>query len=235
MKMIMLLFLGMASFSSQAQEGPKKDYTPPMLLRGLGISFQSFDGLNSRVANRPEYKQLKDYAGTIELGSMKVYKRFISDFDLIAASSMSGDRDRKSSTLRYAGVGIDFGYDLIPDNRIMLYPMAGVGFQGFMARFYRDNSQVPFDLVLASSGVQNDIRPVSFTNSFFTYRLGLGVSIKSPRNPSSSFGIHARYTGSFKDKAWKSSDGQELGNAPRDGVSQFQVALILTNAMRLMK
>ncbi|MEO7523649.1 MAG: hypothetical protein ABIT58_06105 [Ferruginibacter sp.] len=233
MKITVLFFLAFFSLATQAQESgnskTNKDFDPPMLMRSIGISFQSFDGLNSRVANRPEFKTLKDYAGSIEFGFMKVSNRFITDMVLSAGSSMSGDRDRKSSTYRFVGAAIDLGYDVVPNEKILLYPIVGIGGQQYMARFYKDNSAVPFDVVLASPDAQNNIRPVNFRNTFFTYRLGAGFAVKSPGKSTSTYGIQARYTGSFKDKAWKSSDNQELANAPKDGLSQFQISLIVTD------
>ena len=43
----------------------------PYMTRTLGGSFQSFDAINARVANLPQYEQLKDYAATIGLGWLK--------------------------------------------------------------------------------------------------------------------------------------------------------------------
>ncbi|MEO6670652.1 MAG: hypothetical protein ABIN36_14310 [Ferruginibacter sp.] len=235
MKYIILFFLACLSITANAQPNPKKDYDPPMLMRGIGVSFQKFDGLNSRLANRPEYKQLRDYAGTLDLGFMKVHNRFISQIDLSVGSGMSGDRDRRSSTIRYMGAGLDFGYDLIPSEKILLYPLVGLGGQRYQARFYKDNSATPFDVVLVSSAVQNDIRPVDFLNSFFTYRLGLGFAVRAPKDPSCLLGIQAGYTGSFKDRSWKSSDNQSLAGAPVDGISQFHVSLIMSSMPKMGK
>ena len=235
MKIILLFVFSALSLTSNAQQDAKKDFTPPMFMRGIGISFQKFDGLNSRIANRPEYKQLRDYAGTLDMGWMTVNKRFVQVMDLTLGSSMSGDREKKSSTIRYAGAGLDFGYDVIKKDMIMLYPMIGIGAQGYQARFFRDNSSVLFTDVLTSPTVQNNIRPVAFTNFFLTYRLGLGFAVKSAKYPSSSMGVKLGYTGSFKDKAWKSSDNQTLAGAPTDGLSQFSASLLFTSMPHFMR
>ncbi len=235
MKTVILFFMSVLSLSTHAQPNNNKETDPPALLRGIGITFQSFDGLNSRIANRPEYKQLKDFAATLQLGCMKVHNRFVSDVDIIAGSSMSGDQDRKSSTVRFLGLGIDLGYDLVPATRVLLTPLVGIGAQGYLARFYKDNSAVPFDLVLVSPDVQNAIRPVNFRNGFFTYRLGMALAAVSPKNSAYSIGIQLRYLGTFKDRAWRSSDNQELANAPKDGLSQFQISLFMTGMPRMMK
>ncbi|MEO8768443.1 MAG: hypothetical protein ABI402_00090 [Ferruginibacter sp.] len=235
MKRIILFLLTCLSVSANAQTNTKKDFEPPLVLRGIGVSFQKFDGLNSRIANLPQYKKLRDHAGTLDLGFMKVHNRFISEIDFTAGSSMSGDRDKKSSTIRYLGAGIDIGYDVIRSEKILLYPLVGLGGLRYQARFYKDNSAIPFDIVLASSDAQNNIRPVDFLNSFFTYRLGLGFALRAPKDPSCILGIQAGYTGSFKDRSWKSSDNQELAGAPVDGISQFHVSLIMTGMPKMGK
>lgn len=235
MKISILLLMTTLSLSSFAQKDSSREFVPPILYRSLGVSFQKFDGLNSRIATRPEFKTLRDYTATLEVGSVRVFKRFVSDFILTAGSSMSGDREKKSSTLRYLGVGIDFGYDLIKNENIMLYPLVGIGGQNYQARFYKDNSLVNFNDVLQSSATQNNIRPVDFKNAFFNYRLGLGFAVRSAKHPYSSIGLRVGYNGSFKDKAWKSSDNQTLAGAPVDKLSQFNVALVFTSMPRFMK
>ncbi len=60
------------------------------------------------------------------------------------------------------------------------------------------------------------------------------VAFKSPKYPSSSIGLQAGYTGSFTKNDWKTNDGQTLGNAPEDRISQFYISLILTNKPWMM-
>ena len=241
MKAIMFFFLLGASFSSFAQhdkdkdkdkkdDWDKKERFMPVITRGIGASFQKFDGINNRVAGLPQYKQLKDYTATLSLGWLKEYNHFISGADAMVGSSMSGDRDKRSSTIRYIGAGFYLGYNVLNSKTIMLYPLAGLGFQKYQARFFKDNSAVDFNNVLVSPATQNNIRPVDFKNSFLTYRVGFGLAFKNPKYPSSSIGLQAAYTGGFKSRAWKSSDDQTLANAPEDNLSQFHVGLIFTMA-----
>ena len=103
MKTILFSLLAVASLSATAQHGSKSNYIP-MVTHGIGASFQKFEGLNSRIANYPQFKPLKESAGTLQLGFLKERNRLISDMGLIAGSSMSGDRDKKSSTIRFLGV-----------------------------------------------------------------------------------------------------------------------------------
>lgn len=159
---------------------------------------------------------------------------FISGLSLTGGSSLSGDRDKRSSALQFLAGQFNIGYDFIPGDKFMLYPLAGLGFEGYQAKFYKDNSGVNFNDVLNSPGTQNSTRPVKFTNKFATYNLGFGFTVKSPKC-NNSIGIQAGYTGSFKDKAWKSSDNQELANAPVDRLSRFQVGLIFTGMPHSMK
>ena len=235
MKITTLLVSSIISFSAYSQQASPTNFTAPMMMRSFGVSFQKFDGLNSRIVNRPEYKQLRDYTGTLDLGWMDVHNRLVSDIDFTAGSSMSGDRERKSSTVRYVGAAIDLGYDLLAADKLMLYPIIGIGAQGYQARFYRDNAAVLFNDVLESPMAQNNIRPVSFTNNFLNYRVGIGFALRSSKHPSSTMGIRVGYTGSFKEKDWKSNANQTLADAPEDRLSQFNVSLTMTSLPHLMK
>ncbi len=236
MKSIILVSLVALSFSLSAQD--KMDKTTTMdkkkaevwLVRGIGVSFQKFESLNSRIAGLPQYEGLKDNIWTLSLGSMHVMKNVVSQITATAGSTMSGHRDKKSSALRFLSGGFDLGYDVVPADKIMLYPMVGVGVEAYQALFYKDVSGVNFDDVLGSSAVQNNIRSVKFNNVFATYRLGLGFALKSPKG-CGTIGIQAGYTGSFKDKSWKSSENQSLNGAPVDNLSRLNISLVFTGGM----
>lgn len=240
MKNMIVLLLCAVTFSANAQKGKnKKDKWHHMkgdmsiMTRGIGVSFQKFDALNSRIAGFPQYKALPDHMWTLSGGSMHVEKNFISQFTIGAGSSLTGNPDKRSSAMRYIGGGIDFGYDLVPAETVMLYPLVGIGAETYQAKFYKDVSAVDFDLAATSSTVQNSNRSVKFNNSFLTYRLGLGLAFKSPKHPG-SVGIQAGYTGSFKDRSWKTSENQTLANAPKDGLSRFAVSLVFTGGGMMM-
>jgi len=226
------------SASPQQQEDKgtgKKVHSFPLIIRGLGSSFQQFDGLNSRIANLTQYEKLRNDAAVISLGWLKEKHRFISIAGITAGSTMSCHQDKKSSSIRYLGFNADLGYNLFKSEKIMLYPLAGLGFQQYQAIFYKDNSGVNFDDVLQSTALQNSISSVKVNNAFFVYRLGFGVTVKFPKCPSGSIGIQAGYTGSFKKNNWRSNESQVLNNAPDDKISQFHVSLIFINKPWMMK
>jgi hypothetical protein len=229
MKTIFALVLAALFLPAFSQEDRKKHHMNeedfPDMSRSIGISFQKFDGLNSRIANYPQFKELRNATGVLQLGSFKQKKQFVSQFNIMAGSSMSGDRDKRSSTIRYVGVGADIGYDVIKSSKFSLYPLAGLGYQKYQARFFRDNSGVNFNDVLTSPIVQNNLEPAQVKNGFFNYRLGLGFAASSA-NHNCSVGIQGVYTGSFKEHAWKSNGDQTLGNAPTDKLSQIYAGLI---------
>jgi hypothetical protein len=210
----------------------KKDFTF-LVNRGIGVSFQKFENLNGRIAGLPEYEALKNPMWTLSLGSMHVVKNVVSQITATVGSTMSGHRDKKSSTLRSLSGGFDLGYDVIPADNIMLYPMAGIGVEAYQAIFYKDVSSVNFDDVLESPNVQNNIRSVRFNNMFATYRFGLGLALKSPKG-CGTIGLQGGYTGSFKSKSWKSSENQTLNGSPVDNLSRFNVSLILSGGMGMM-
>ena len=238
MKFTVFCFLLFAvSFSANAQHSmwhhksdkEKMAQNPPSITRTLGASFQKFDGLSSRLTGLPQYQELKKSTATIGLGWLHEMNRVVSDAGITLGSSMSGHRDKKSSTVRYIGFNANLGYDVLKSEKITLYPLLGLGYQGYQAVFYKDNSGINFNDVLTSPAVQNAISPVRFTNGFLVYRAGAGVLFKSPKCPSGSIGLQAGYTGSFKKRAWRSNEGQALRNAPEDQISQFYVSLVLAS------
>ena len=234
MKQLFSIFLFGIAISSTAQEA-KKDKYIPLVTKSIGASFQQFDGLNSRIANLPQFKQLKDYTATLGLGWLKEKNRIISGAGVTIGSSMSGNNDEKSSNLRFINLNIDLGYDLLKSEKAMLYPLVGLGLQGYQAIFYKDNRAVNFNDVLQSPTVQNNISSVKFNNSFLVYRLGVGVSIQSPKHPSNSIGLQAGYAGGFKQQTWRSNENQLLGNAPQDKLGQFFISLVLSSKPWFMK
>lgn len=207
----------------------------PMITHSIGASFQKFDLLNGRIAGLPQYEQLKTHTATLGLGWLKQYKQVVSSGSVNLGSSMSGDRDKKSSTIRYGAINADIGYDLLKSDKAMIYPFAGLGLQKYQAIFYKDNTAVSFDDVLESPVVQNNISSVRFNNGFAVYRFGIGVLLKSPKYPSHSIGLQAGYTGSFKKQSWKSNENQQLSGAPQDKVSQFFVGLVFASKPMFMK
>src|SRR5262245_61354772 len=99
MKAFICLLLLAFAISSNAQDDKNERFIPSRT-RSLGGAFQQFDGLNSRVANLPQYEQLKDYSATLGLGWFKEKDRLISIMGVTIGSTMSGHRDEKSSTVR---------------------------------------------------------------------------------------------------------------------------------------
>lgn len=234
MKKILLIILSGICLTSYAQKKKSKDSTTMLMTNGIGVSFQQFGELNKRIASFPQYKGLRDQMWTLTLGSMNVRKRFVSGLNVTGGSSMSGDRGKRSSALRFLSGGIDFGYDLIPADRFMLFPLVGLGAETYRAVFYKDNSAVDFNDVLNSPVTQNNIQSVKFTNSFFNYRLGLGFALKSPKG-SGTVGIQLGYIGSFSDRSWKGQENQVLSRSPEDNLSRFQVSLIFGNKSNMMR
>jgi hypothetical protein len=233
MKTKILLFLLAISFSAAAQKDKSDDFIP-QFTHGIGVSMQKFDGLNGRIGKFSQYKKLDDYTGTLELGMLNEHHRVVSDMNLMIGSSLSG-HSKGGSVIRYFGVNMGIGYDVLPSKNITLYPLAGLAFEGFQARFYKDNSSVPFDSLLQTPSAQSSVHSLDFTNYFFSYRFGFGISLRSDKHPGGSIGLQAYYTGSFSSHAWKTNQEQSLMNAPEDKLSQFHVGLILGRQMHNMK
>jgi hypothetical protein len=232
MKPGILLLLLVISASVIAQETKNDDFIPQMT-NGLGISFQTFNGINDRISKLSQYRRLDNYAATIELGMLTEHKQFVSDMNVMLGSSFSG-HSHGGSVIRYFGVNIGWGYDLLKEKNKMLYPLVGLSLQGYQARFYQDNSSVPFDNVVESPPTQNDLHSLDFTTLFFAYRLGLGFSVFSSRHPKFSVGLQGIYTGSFNSQTWKNNQGQSLLNAPEDRLNQYHISLLFGRQIHLM-
>ena len=234
MKTTILFLFVIISLSCYAQDGKKWEHIPMSTLT-VGMSFQKFEGLNSCIADHPQYEGLRDNTGTLQLGFLKERNRVVSDFGIMGGSSMSGDRDTKSSTLHFIGINAGIGYDVIKSDRIMLYPIVGLGLEKYQAKFYKDNSGVAFEDVLQTPSIKNTIQPVDFKNSFFNYRVGFGVAFKKSATSPCAIGLQAGYTGSFEDHTWKSGDNQSLAGAPSDKLSRFYVGLVFASQPMCMK
>jgi hypothetical protein len=234
MKKIMLIALSVFSLSAMAQEKTSKKAkwekmksNMPAMSRGIGVSFQNFDNLNHRISGLPQYKGLQNHMYTLSAGSLQTMNNFVSQMTITAGSSLSGNPDKRSSTLRTISGGFDLGYDVVPSKMLMVYPMVGLGAETFKAIYYRDVTAVEFDAAANSTTVQNSIRKTKFTNSFFTYRLGLGISVKSPKDKG-TIGIQAGYVSGFQGEKWKTAEYQTLNNAPKDRLQRFAVSLVFT-------
>ena len=227
MKYISIIFFLALCAPCFAQPDKMDHFMPdPTLI--IGGSFQKFNGLNDRISNFQQYKKLPDYTATLEIGWLKEHKRVVSAAGINIASSMSGNHNEKSSSLRSLGAHADIGYDLVKSKMVMLYPLIGIGYEMYQARFFQDNSSVDFNNVAQSPTLQNSIGPVAFTNAFLTYRAGLGFAVHSQKYPGNSIGLQAGYSGSFSSHAWKSNEGQTLSNAPEDKLSKVFVGLVFT-------
>src|SRR4051812_43109732 len=92
---IFLLATASICFGQEHNKHGKDSKLMPMITHGIGASFQNFDGLNGRVANLPQYKQLRDHAATLGIGWLKERNQVISGGSVTLGSSMSGDRDKR--------------------------------------------------------------------------------------------------------------------------------------------
>lgn len=240
MKIMLAILLCSVSLAVTAQE--KKDKKAnwenmkkymPQMTKSVGISLQKFDGLRDRLAGFPQYAPIKNHIWTISAGSMHNINNFISHMGITAGSSLTGNPDKKSSAMRILGGSLDLGYDVIPAERVMVYPMVGIGGETYHALLYKDVSANDFNDVANSPGLQNSIRSVKFVNSFFTYRLGLGIALKSPGGYG-SIGLQGTYIGGFQRESWESAEYQALANAPSDELRRVQISLVFTGGMGSM-
>lgn len=231
MKSIMLacaMALTIGASAQQTTQPAKTQSRSFFSTLGIGVGWQDFSGLNDRLEGLSDYEQLKDLTALLHLGWLKERNRLIANTQLTLGSSLSGDRNEKSSVVHFIGIGADAGYDLLASDRMMLYPLVGIGYEWYQAKFYRDISALNFDDVVTSPILQNTIKAASFKNDFFTWRAGLGFNILNPKNSNYGIGLQAAYTGSFQNRHWKSNDNLSLNNSPEDRLGRIQVSLILS-------
>ncbi len=238
MKKFQFLFLLLPAYSAMSQMDmgmhSKMHYDSTKTFntyRNIGVSYQKFNGLNDRIKMHPQYESMKEVMGTLGLGSIMQHNHFVAVNGLTVGYSMSGKRNKKSSSLGFIGLNADFGYNFFKkEDRVQLYPTVGVGVEGYRARFNKDVSAVPFDDVLQSNTTQNNIRSLTFMSGYFTYRFGLNLAVNS-KDKSGAIGLQAGYTGGFNDSPWKTTENQTLLNAPNDKLSRLFANIFITKSM----
>ena len=223
-KLIVLIVLLPSLTKAQTKETPSvKRY----FSHTHGISYQKFDNMSNRIKMFPQYAPLKNTTGTIQFGIITERKKTIFNYLLTIGSSLSGDKKKKSTATRFQGFAFDLGYYIYKGNRFSVYPMAGLGIQNYTLVLNRDNTTVPFDSVINSPTVRQNVEPLKLANRFITYRLGAGGNITSKRHPRNSFGLQAGYVGSFNEEEWRVNTTQIIANSPNDYLSQIYVLILL--------
>ena len=155
MKVLFLaFFFAFAYCITYAQQKSNRD-VKRMFFHSHGISFQKFENLNKRINVYPQFQQPKNSTGTLQFGIFAQRKRIILGYSINAGSSLSGDRNKKSTTTSFFGLSGDIGYNLLKTTQVLLYPFAGLGYEGYKVKFNRDVSTVPFDSVLNSNNFLN--------------------------------------------------------------------------------
>ena len=198
------------------------------LFHSHGISFQKFNNLDNRIKAYSQYEQLKNTTGTLQFGFFTEYKNnFIIGYSGNFGSSLSGDKNKKSSSTKFIGGAIDVGYCIFKTNRVSIFPYAGLGFEEFKAVFNKDISTIAFDSVLASNNVRQRTERLIFTNAFAIYRAGLGTFVTSKKHPQNSIGLQVGYSGSFGEKDWKINNTQSLFNSPKDKLSKISASILI--------
>lgn len=227
MKIINLVFALFCVTSLANAQQKKKSSVKRILFHSHGISFQKFDNLNKRIANYPQFQSSKNSTGTFQFGSFTERDKLITGLNLNVGSSLSGNRNKKSTATNFFGVAADVGYNLLKGTQVSLYPFAGLGYEKYTVRYNRDISTIPFDSVLQSVNFQQRTENLAFINSFVVYRAGMGINITSKKHLQNSVGLQIGYTGGFGDQEWKINKSQILLNSPKDKLSKIFTSIII--------
>ncbi len=217
--------MALCSVSSLAQKRIRPEVTR-FLFHSHGVSFQKFEGFRQRLAATPQLELPKNSVGTLAFGFFAERGRLISIYSFNGGSSLNGDPEKKSTSTSFLGFSADFGYDLLKNTQLALYPFAGLGFDRFQLTFQKDASAVPFDSVLLSPNVQPQTVKREFSNDAMVYRLGLGFLYTSKKNVRNSVGAQLGYSGSFKATEWVMNETQILQNSPTDKLSRVAAHLV---------
>jgi hypothetical protein len=192
-----------------------------------GISLQKFENLNKRIAAYPQFEKAKNSTGTLQFGTFAERERLITGFSINAGSSLSGDREKKSTATSFFGLSADIGYNLLKSSRVSLYPFTGLGYETYKVKYNRDVSSIPFDSVLLSNTFQQRAENLVFNNSFLVYRLGVGLFVTSKKHMQNSIGFQVGYTGGFGEEEWKINTTQTLLNSPKDKLSKLSASVLI--------
>lgn len=198
-----------------------------MFFHSHGISFQKFENLNKRITAYPQFEPAKNSTGTLQFGIVAQRKRIINGYSINAGSSLSGDREKKSTGTSFFGISADVGYNILKSTGVLLYPFAGLGYEGYKIKLNRDVSTFPFDSILTSGNFQQRAENLVFNNSFMLYKVGLGLVVTSKKHVRNSIGLQVDYSGSFKSNSWKINKSQMLLNSPKDNLSKIGVSLLI--------
>ena len=210
---------------AQSKENPK---VVRYFFHSHGISFQDFKNLNARVRSFPQYADLKRSTGTLEFGLITKRDKTLILYNFIVGSSLSGNKEKKSTATKFLGGSIDLGYNVLEKNNLSIYPFLGLGFVKYSVLLKKDYSSIPFDSLLQNSTVQQNVSPLNFNNNFLAYKTGIGINLKSVKHPRNSAGLQMGYSGSFNKSKWKVNNTQLLDNSPKDLLSKlfFQVNIL---------
>ena len=217
-----ILFSIITIAQSQGKKNVKR-----LFFHSHGISFQKFENLNKRITGNPQIEKPKNSTGTLDFGIFTERNRLITGYGVNFGSSLSGNRNKKSSASSYEGLSVDIGYNLLKPGRISLFPFVGLGYEKYKQVFNKDISMIPFDSVLQSNNFQQSIKNLTFSNSFFIYQLGIGLFVTSKKHTRNSIGLKLGYTGSISSKEWKINQSQTLLNSPSDRLSKIMGSLLI--------
>lgn len=223
-----LIIFSMATHAQNMGKTKVKRY----FFHSHGISFQKFENLNKRVVANPQFEEAKNSTGTLQFGTFAERKRLITGFSINAGNSLSGDREKKSTSTSFIGLSADVGYNLLKSSHVLLYPFAGLGYETYKVKYNRDVSSIPFDSVLLSNNFQQRAENLVFNNSFLVYRVGMGMVITSKKHVRNSIGLQVDYSGSFKENHWKINNSQTLLNSPADKLSKISASVLIRYELR---
>jgi len=181
----------------------------------VGAAQLNFSELSTYL-NVADYNKNTYYLGW---GDSRQHNRFYYDgylsFYLNQGNSISDSSRTKLAGFSYF---INFGYDLLKDKKMHIYPMIGLGYQKMWVRVEEDKFSSPF------AGIDK----VKYTIYNPAFMFDFGLEVKVPIYKKLAFSLKGGYKLDVSNPAWK-YDGDKLGVKTNLSGVYAEFALILNH------
>jgi len=225
MKLHLLTALLICSFTCFAQN--TKDSTRYYNQGSFGLIYQnqSFDNVNATLIKYFPRSIPQSSYGFV-MGGKTAFNQLLVQGDIGFSFGANTKRGKGYTNLFLMNGGLDAGLFLTSPGTVRIYPYAGIALDlpVISAKMQTDN--IPFDSVLSNPITREKIKPVTLSNFFASWRVGLGIDI-GEKSQESGAGIRIGYKQSFHSGKWNLEGDNLFVNSPSDKLQQWYVSLVL--------
>lgn len=193
----------------------------------LGYSNQSFDNLNARLIKYFP-KSIPHNVFNVGFGGKTAFNQLLMQggFQLGLGSNSSAGKGYTNAVLM--GFDLDGGVFLTQPGAVRIYPFVGLSADAAIVSAKIRTDNIAFDSVLSNPVTRENIKPVTMSNFFVSWKGGLGIDFgnrATPKRPY-TFGLKFGYKQSFNKGTWSMSDDSNLVNAPNDQLKQWFASIV---------